>query len=143
MSFSNDCASLNFYKQSSKGIYQDYIISFNEDQTTIPDVLDKTQDLFEQLIDTFSFYPLKARLVAKVCFIHVDKDTQETEERFYHFSSYQTEEVYDPEKFYERHMLKIASRLDKFNEHGSNLLIKNIQHVHICISHMRPFMQRS
>ena len=143
MSFSNDCASLNFYKQSSKGICQDYIISFNEEHTSFPEVLYITKDLFEQLIDKFSVYPLKARLVAKVCFIHVNNDTQESEERFYHFSSYQTENVYDPEEFYERHMLKIASRLDAFNQNGSSLLIKNIQHIHICITHIRPFMQRS
>ena len=143
MSFSNDCASLKFHKQSLKGTFEDYVISFNEEHTSIPEVLYITKDLFEQLIDHFSYYPLKARLIAKVCFTHVNSDSNETEERFYHFSSYQSENVYDPEEFYERHMLKIASRLDAFNQNGSSLLIKNIQHIHICITHIRPFMQRS
>ena len=49
MSFANDCASLNFHKRSLKGVCEDYVISFNEEQTTIEDVLIITEDLFEQL----------------------------------------------------------------------------------------------
>ena len=140
MSFTNDCASLNFYKRSLKGGVEDYQISFNENHTTIADVLHITRDLFRQLIDKFSHREPKARLVAKVCFIHVNSVTNEMEERYYHFSSYQTERVLDSDEFYERHMMKIASRLDNFNINGSNLLIKNIQHIHILLT-MKPFTQ--
>ena len=47
MSFSNDCASLNFYKQSLRGVVQDYVINFNNEHTSISDVLYITQDLFK------------------------------------------------------------------------------------------------
>ena len=56
------------------------------------------------------------------------------EERFYHFSSYQSEKVYDVNDFFERHMTKIASRFDSFNTNGSNLLIKNIAHIHVLLT---------
>ena len=131
MSFFNNCASLNFHKRSLKGAVEDYIISFNEEHATIAYVLLITQDLFEQLMNNFSYQQAKVRLIAKVCFIHVNNGTHEAEERFYHFPSYQTEEVIDSKEFYQRHMNKIARRLDAFNLGGSNLLIKNIAHIHI------------
>ena len=140
MSFSNNCASLQFYKQSRKGVVTDYKISFNEECKSIFYVLAITQDLFKQLIDEFSHRQPKARLVAKVCFTHINNDTNEIEERSYHFSSYQTERVFSATEFYEQHMMKIASRLDNFNKNGSNLLIKNIQHIHILLT-LKPFTQ--
>lgn len=134
MSFSNDCASLDFYKQSLKRKVQDFMISFNEEQTDIQQVLIRTKDLFVQLIDTFQSKVIHARLVAKVRFIHVNSMTNEMEERFYHFPSYKTECVLNADEFYHQHMEKIAQRLDSFNKNGSNLLIKNIDHIHILLT---------
>ena len=39
MSFCNDYASLDFYKQSVKGIVQDFIFAFKEEQTDIQHIL--------------------------------------------------------------------------------------------------------
>ena len=142
MSFSNDCASLNFYKQSLKGVVEDYVINFNNEHTSISDVLYITQDLFKQLMDKLSERVPRARLIAKVCFIHINSETQEIEERFYHFPSYQTEQVLNAKEFYERHMEKISTRLDAFIKNGSNLLIKNIAHIHIQLM-TKPFTQTS
>ena len=134
MSFCNDYASLDFYKQSLKGTVQDFIFAFKKEQTDIQQILNITLDLFEQLVESFTDKIISARLVAKVRFIHVNYVSNETEERFYHFSSYQSEKVYDVNDFFERHMTKIASRLDSFNANGSNLLIKNIAHIHVLLT---------
>ena len=45
-----------------------------------------------------------------------------------------SEKVYDVNEFFVRHMTKIASRLDSFNVNGSNLLLKNIAHVHVVLT---------
>jgi len=132
MLFSNDCAYLKFYKQSLKGTVQDYCISFYDEPNDLLFVMKETIILFEKLIDTFSH--VKARLVAKVNFIHVNNETNETEERAYHFPSYSVEEVTNPQDFFIRHMLKIGNYLDSFTERGSNLLLKNIEHIHILLT---------
>lgn len=146
MSFRNECSYLNFYKKSLKGVTEDYQISFNEDQHNIERIVPLTLDLFQQLLDSLQDKaPVHARLVAKVNFIHLNNVTQEEKERAYHFASYRSEHVDDVENFYRRHMKKIASRLDSFNVNGSNLLIKNIAHIHIqCnfTSRQRPFKLR-
>ena len=137
MTFRNDCAYLNFYKQSLKGRIHDYQISFNEEQTQIEKIVPLTLDLFQQFIKSVEDKPfLHARLVAKVNFIHANPMTDKTEERSYHFASYKCEPVFDVEEFYQRHMLKIVERLHKFNQNGSNLLMKNIAHIHIQCSFM-------
>ena len=121
--------------ESYKNKTQDFIISFLEEQTSIENVVQVTSDLFEQLINSYDDgCRINARLVAKVSFLHFNTLTEETEERFYHFPSYSFEYVFDTQEFYKRHMEKIASRLDSFNRNGSNLLIKNIKHIHICLN---------
>ena len=134
MSFHNDCASLKFHRLSLKGKVKDYVFHFNEEQTDIQQVLRLTLDLFRQLVERYNDQILTARLVAKVRFIHFNNVTNEEEERFYHFASYQSEKVIDTDEFFERHMSKIASRLDSFNKNGSNLLIKNIVHLHVLLT---------
>ena len=132
MSFRNDCAYLNFHKQSLKGVVQDYQISFNEEQSNIERIVPLTLDLFQQLVHSMQDKaPLHVRLIAKVNFIHLNNLTLKEDKRSYHFVSYKMERVDDVDDFYQRHMQKIASRLDSFNVNGSNLLIKNIPHIHI------------
>lgn len=134
MSFHNDCAVLDFYKESFKGRFQDFIITFNEEQTDLMQILPMTLNLFKQLTDSFGDKIVSARLIAKINFIHVNNESNEVEERAYHFASFQSEIVNDAEDFFERHMTKIASRLDSFNKNGSNLLLKNIAHIHVVLS---------
>ena len=134
MSIQNNYAYVNPYKQSFKGKITDYTITFNENQTDIQQILYITRDLFEQLIQSFPNNDIYARLVAKVSFQHFNNFNNENEERFYHFASYSTEKVVQPNEFFDRHMTKIASRLDAFNENGSNLLLKGIPRIHILLS---------
>ena len=134
MTFRNDCASLRFYNQSIRGKVQDFVISFEEYQKDLELVMRLTFDLFDQLIKSFKGKTITARLVAKVNFHHLSKEGNETDERAYHFSSYSSEKIDNVQDFFKRHMEKIASRLDSFNSNGSNLLIKNIEHLHILLT---------
>ena len=134
MHFANDICDLNFHKQSLKGRVQDYVISFYENQTDFLTILDKTLDLFLKLYENFSNKRVFVRLIAKLNFYHMNDASGVREERSYHFTSYSSEPVDEPYKFFNRHMQKIISRLDLFNANGSNLLIKNIDHIHIQIS---------
>ena len=134
MFFENDNACLKLYKESIQGKIQDFIISFNTEQTSIDNVVQETLDLFEHLIKSYDVHSIRVRLTAKVCFIHFNSLTDEAEERFYHFHSFGYEYVFDTQDFYRRHMQRIAERLENFHVNGSNLMIKNISHIHICLA---------
>ena len=134
MSFHNNRATLDFHRQSVRGTVKDFVISFHEDQRDIEQVLRLTLDLFQQLMKTFNGKFVTGRLVAKVNFIHFNKETDENEERAFHFSSFKSENIKNETDFFKRHMTKIASRLESFNANGSNLLIKSIEHIHILLN---------
>ena len=134
MLFKNDRASLNFHKASLKGAIHDYVISFHEDECDIERIITDTSDLFRQLMNSFKDRKVFARLIAKVNFYHLNGEQDIISERSYHFPSFSSEEVINASDFFEQHMMKIASRLDTFNANGSNLLIKNIQHIHMQLS---------
>ena len=55
-----------------------------------------------------------------------DLTDEEEEDVNYFHPSYKTEMIDDVETFFSRHMLKLGERMDNFNHHGSNLIIKNI-----------------
>ena len=134
MSFLNDNAFLNFHKASLKGAIQDYVIGFHNDECDMDQVISHSLDLFRQLIESFEGRRVFARLVAKVNFYHSNNEQEIISERSYHFPSFSSEEVVNIDEFFVRHMLRIASRLTTFNCNGSNLLIKNIQHIHMQLS---------
>ena len=128
--FSNNDANISLHKTSTHNVVEDYIISFNETQCDIDCVIKCTQNMFRQLVAHFGDrYLLKGRLVAKAVYEH----DQRRDERSYHFPSYRVELIDDPDKFYERHIDKIASRMEDFHVNGSNLTFKRIEHIHICL----------
>ena len=134
MLFHNDCAYLYFYDKSLRGKVQDFSIDFYEDQTDMEQILQFALDLFQQLMESFVDKVVVGRLVAKVNFIHFNNETDENEVRHLHFSSHSCEKIENNVDFFKRHLTKIASRLDFFNANGSNLLIKNIEHLHILLT---------
>ena len=137
MSFRNECASLNLYQESLRGRVQDFQIVFNEEQMDINQVTSMTLDLFQLLMNSFPDTDnFLVRLVARVNFHHINNVTNETTERSYHFSSARNERLGDVNDFFIRHMTNIARRLDSFNVNGSNLLIKNIAHIHILVTRL-------
>ena len=129
----NDRGKLTFNRQSVRGLVQDYVITFNDNETSIEEVIEDAYDLFNKLMEKFKDKTIKVRLIVKIEFASV-RDTKEIETRHYHFTSYQAEYVNDREEFFKRHMSKIASRLNDFNKNGSNLIMKRILDCHIAIT---------
>ena len=129
----NDRCKLEFHKQSVRGYVRDYVISFNDNEFSIEEVIDDSYDLFDKLMETFKDKMVKARLIAKIEFAAIN-DGKETEVRHYHFTSYQAEFVEDRKEFFQRHMLNKASRLKEFNQNVSNLVMKRICDCHIAVS---------
>lgn len=130
----NDCGTLSFHRQSLKGKVQDYVISFHKEEYDIQLLIGHTKGLFFELIEKFEEHVVLARLVMKIHFQHIGEEIQD---RFFHFGSFASENVIDPDEFFTRHMYKIAQRLDEFNYHGSNLVIKAIPHIHIQLTIMQ------
>ena len=133
MLFSNDFGTLDFHKQSVKGRIQDYVITFHKDEIEIGLMIDDLYELFIKLMEKFKDKVVRARLVAKIHFLHFGKE-EEVEDRFYHFGSYSGEVVNEPREFLDRHMMKISQRLDDFSDFGSNLVMKRFSHIHIQLS---------
>ena len=127
---------LCFHRHSLRGTVQDFIITFNEDVGDVETAVSRALELFIQLMDHFKDHTIRARLIAQIQFFNLNSDMEVVGSADYHFASYRAEIVIDPNEFFERHMCKIASRLDEFNEQGSRLLIDHIQHLHISIIDM-------
>ena len=66
MSYSNDCGTLSFHKESLKGVIQDYVISFHKEEAYIELVINDTYELFNKLMKKFEDKVVMARLVAKI-----------------------------------------------------------------------------
>ena len=73
-------------------------------------------------------------MIAQVNYHRLNDQHEETGQEDYHFTSYSLEEVYDTKDFYERHMMKIASRMDAFHQNGSRLMLNRIKHIHIALA---------
>ena len=140
---SRECR-LYLNRYSLCGVVADYIIEFPQSETSLDDIVDKTYDLFYMLCEKYSDMRIKARLIAECEFLRektVDNDKNGSQKvcdiiETYHFASYSAEWV---EKmtcmdFYERHMQKIANRMDEFNRKGSSLKLNRIKHIHIAIT---------
>ena len=129
----NQFANLCFYKQSTRGVIQDYIVSFDEEECDIERVIDKSYDLFERLMEHFKDKCVKARLIVQANYLRMNEQHEKIGEEDYHFASYRAEEVLDANAFYKRHMTKIASRMDSFHQNGSRLIMNCIKHIHVAI----------
>ena len=129
----NNRGKLTFHRQSVRGLVQDFIITFNDNETSFEDVIEDTYELFNKLMEKFKDKNVKVRLIAKIEFASI-RDNKEIEFHHYHFTSYQAEYVDNRKEFFIRHMLKIASRLNDFNRNGSNLVMKRICDCHIAVT---------
>ena len=134
VNFETESGKLCFHRQSLRGMVQDYVITFKEDSPVIEVAAGRGLDLFCLLVEHFKEYKIKARLIAQIQFIRLNQELEPMEKVDYHFTSYRQEVVVDAKEFFQRHMCKIASRLDAFNEHGSRLLIDHLRHLHIALS---------
>ena len=130
MEFVNDFGTLRFHRKSLKGKVEDFVFTYCKKEGDIGVILHDSYQLFQELMKMYDDKIVKARLVAKVDFEHI----LSSETRTYHFASLPAEVVIDPRDFFEKHMNKISERLDNFNEHGSNLVIKSICCIYIQLS---------
>ena len=126
--YSNNCASITHYKDSLKGKIKDYVLRFNDTETNVKDIIDKSFDLVQRLVNDFHSkdQTIKGRLVARVIYQHMETEKIVS----YYHPSFKSEIIEDVETFFMTHMLKIGQRMDSFNRHGSNLLIKQIDEIH-------------
>ena len=130
----NAFCTLCLHRQALGGAAQDYIISFKEDVCDIETVLGEVLDVFLELMKNFEEDLIKARLIANVNYLKINEGLVTDESVDYHFASYASEIVEDPQEFFDRHMSKILSRMDSFHENGSRLLLNKVKHLHISIS---------
>ena len=132
--YENEYGNISFHRKSKKGIVQDYVIRFNGVTANLQQIVDETTELVEELIDSFKSGRIVGRWIAKVNFEHFNFERNETSDRSYYFPSYHAEDIRNVKDFFQRHMMKIASRLEDFNENGSNLVVKNIEYIFIQLS---------
>ena len=130
--FSNDHARLSHYRTSLRGRIDDYVIRFNETQTNLDFIIDKTSDIVDMLVTHYRNQDktISARLVARVKYENVNTKQCVT----YYHPSFQAEVIEDPHDFFFTHMLKIGERMDSFNRNGSNLVIISIEEIHVHIN---------
>ena len=129
--FSDDFATLMHYKQFGNRIV-DYVIRFHSEQNDVEVVVEHTLDIVKSLVQKFhnDNKTISGRIIAFVKYFHIEKE----EDVNYFHPSYKSEIIDDAETFFNRHMLKICERMDDFNHHGSNFIIKNIEEIHIHIN---------
>ena len=121
---------LRSHRKSLKGAVEDFMFTTCKEEVDVSIVIDAAYQAFEKLMEKYDDKIVKVRLVAKVDFEHI----LSSECRSYYIGSFPSEVVEDSRDLFERHMLKISERLDDFNEHGSNLVIKKICCIFIQLS---------
>lgn len=130
--FSNSHATLSHYRTSLKGRVIDYVIRFNFEESDIKLIVNKTLDIVQKLVEYYRSKDetISARLVARVTYEQLNSERVVS----YYHPSYKAEVIEDATEFFITHMLKISERMDSFNQNGSNLVIKNIDEIHIHIN---------
>lgn len=127
---SNRHATLKHYRNSLRSTVIDFIITFNDEETSVSDIIEVASDLFLMLNERFEGKVVKGDLCAKVKYL---RGTTGEEESYYHTST-PSENVGKPTEFFKEHMLRIGSRIDKMNDRGSMLMIIAIEEIHIRFS---------
>lgn len=130
--FENNFCSLFHHGNSLKGKITDYVIKFHDEQMDM-DIIAK--DAFDVVKNLFNSYSEKdktvsARMITLVNYFHTEKKEMV---QHYHSSGH-AEVVNDPESFYFYHMLSMGDRMNAFNNKGSNLIIRNVEEIHIHIN---------
>lgn len=128
----NKHATLSHYRDSLQRTVKDYVIRMKHEEYTVHNIIIATSDLVKELFEKFPLENcyLKACLVARVNYYRCTTE----ESVVYHHTSAPAEEVVEPVDFFERHMLRIGQRIDDLNKHGSMLMIKGIEAIHLQLS---------
>lgn len=131
--YSNEEATLTLYKDVLQGQHQDYVIRFNHEQQSIEEVIQISSDIVKLLIDEFhqKDKTIKGRLVARMCYIRINKENDTADEITHYIPSYRSEIIDNAQDFFITHMMKIGQRMENFNANASNLIIHNISEIHL------------
>ena len=121
--FTTEACTLEPYKKGLSCV--DYVIRFKDPHTSIEDVISISNTVFLMLMEDKKYE--YGRLVARVSYARGEDDIV----TYYH-PSYAMELIHD--NFFKEHMLKIGERMAHFNRHGSNLVIKRIDEIHIHVA---------
>ena len=130
--YTNKDLSLSLHKQCFNGASRDFVIRFKKHETCIEDIIAISSQTVIQLIDHYlqKGKRVKGRIVASVVYLKFNSEENIT----YYHPSYAMEQIYDAEKFYTDHMMKILQRMDNFNRNGSMLIIDRIDEIHLHLS---------
>ncbi|MEL7307043.1 MAG: hypothetical protein AAGK05_03675 [Pseudomonadota bacterium] len=130
--FSNDFATLTHYKSAFKKKLSDYVIHFHEEQIDFEIITNQTFDVVQALVEDYRNQGkiISGRLIALVNYFQIENE----EIVPYYHASYQTERIDNVDDFYFTHMMKICDRMENFNHHGSNLIIKEVKEIHLHIN---------
>ena len=130
--FSNHFANSSIHKDSFKRTACDYVIRFHSEQNNLDDIVKNTYEFVKHLVYDYhkNDETVSGRLILKVNYHRVGKEKVVT----YYHSSPHTEIINSAEDFYFTHMLLICNRMDDFNRHGSNLLVKNVEEIHFHVN---------
>ena len=130
--YNNDDITLSLHKECFGGAAQDFVMRFKKQETSIEDIIAISSTVVKRVIDTYQRKRtvVFGRLVARVVYTTLS----DNEPVVYYHPSYRSERIHDAKDFYTRHMMKIVQRMDNFNRNGSNLIIKNIDEIHLHFS---------
>ena len=132
VTFSNDFAKSSIHKDAFKKTACDYVIRFNSEQNNLDHIVKNCFEFVKRLVAEYheKDETISGRLILKANYHPVGKEEVVT---YYHSSPY-TETIDSAEDFYFTHMLLICARMEDFNRHGSNLLIKNVEEIHFHVN---------
>ena len=130
--YNNEDITLSLHKECFGGAAQDFVMRFKKRETSIEDIVSISSNVVKQVIEMYQRKRkvVFGRLVARVVYTPIHSE----EPVVYYHPSYQSERIQNAEDFYTRHMMKVVQRMDKFNREGSNLIIENIDEIHLHFS---------
>lgn len=130
--YNNEDITLSLHKECFGGAAQDFVMRFKKRETSIEDIISISSNVVKRVIEIYQRKRtvVFGRLVARVVY----STMRDNKLVVYYHPSYQSERIHNGKDFYTRHMMKIVQRMDKFNREGSNLLIENIDEIHLHFS---------
>ena len=119
-----------------KGEVVDYVIMLPRNETSMDDVVYKTEDLFTAICTHYIDNRWKARLVALCEYERINNEGEVIGRETYHHGSFHSEwcSLMHAHEFYRRHLRRIVSRIESFLRNGSSLRFVGYKHIHVAFS---------
>ena len=117
-----------------------YRIMLPSNETSMDDVVYKTEDLFTAICTHYIDNVWKARLMANCWYERINNEGEVIGREAYHHPSYYSEwcSVMHAEEFYRRHLRRIVRRIESFlcnaSRNASSLRFVGYKHIHVTVS---------